>query len=212
MITQFTINLNKGEDLAEREARWRKRREIITLTVLIIFVVILSMINIQQYRTAEGVLQTKRNIIADIDRQLDTLKKTGKNISKEDVLALAKLEKTRVLWTKKMLAIGELIPEEMAVTFMEYKNNILLLRFISSIKRDEKEFDRVKVMIDKLRNSPLFFRDFSELRLKEQHRGDIEDQSILSFSVLCTVEKGKQTARGRSRSSRSSRTASSVSG
>lgn len=212
MITQFTINLNKGEDLAEREARWRKRREIITLTVLIIFVVILSMINIQQYRTAEGVLQTKRNIIADIDRQLDSLKKTGKNISKEDVLALAKLEKTRVLWTKKMLAIGELIPEEMAVTFMEYKNNILLLRFISSIKRDEKEFDRVKVMIDKLRNSPLFFRDFSELRLKEQHRGDIEDQSILSFSVLCTVEKGKQTARGRSRSSRSSRTASSVSG
>ena len=212
MITQFTINLNKGEDLAEREARWRKRREIITLTLLVIIVAILSMINIQQYSTAEGVLQTKRNIIADIDRQLDSLKKTGKNISKEDVLALAKLEKNRVLWTKKMLAIGELIPEEMAVTFMEYKNNMLLLRFIASIKRDEKEFDRVKEMIDKLRNSPLFFRDFAELKLKEQHRGDIDEQSILSFSVLCTVEKGKQTKRGRSRGSRSSRTSSSISG
>ena len=184
MITQFTINLNKGEDLAEREARWRKRREIITLTVLVIFVAVLSMINFQQYSTAEAVLQTKRNIINQIDRQLDSLKKTGKNISKDDVLALAKLEKNRVLWTKKMLAIGELIPEEMAITFMEYKNNILLLRFIAKIKRDEKEFDRVKEMIDKLRYSPMFFRDFSELKLKEQHRGDIEEQSILSFSVL----------------------------
>lgn len=203
MINQFTINLNKGEDIAEREARWRKRREIITLTVLAIFVLVLSMINITQYQIVEGIIDTKETIIRDIDRQLDSLKKTGKNISKDDVLALAKLEKERVLWTKKLLALGQELPEEMALTYIEFKNNVLLIRFITTIKAKEKEFDKVKEMIDKLRASPLFFRDFSQMRLKEQHRADVEDQTILSFSVVCRITKGAIDKRSRRRSSRS---------
>ncbi len=197
MISQFTINLNKGEDLAEREARWRKRREIITLSGLVILVLVFTLINVQQYQIAEGVLQVKEQTINDIDRRLDSLKKTGKNISKQDVLALAKLEKERVLWTKKLLSLGELLPNEMAVTRLEYKNQTLLLRFISTIEKDEKEFDRVKEIIDKLRGSTLFFRDFSEMRLKEQHQTDVEEQTILSFSVLSTIEKGSSTKRSR---------------
>jgi hypothetical protein len=84
---------------------------------------------------------------------------------------------------------------------------MLLIRLISNIKKDEKEFDRVKDLIDKLRASPMFFRDFAEMRLKEQHRGDVEDQDLLTFSVLCTVEKGKI-----SRSERESATAAPVRG
>ena len=197
MISQFTINLNKGEDLAEREARWRKRREIITLSGLVILVLVFTLINVQQYQIAEGVLQVKEQTINDIDRRLDSLKKTGKNISKQDVLALAKLEKERVLWTKKLLSLGELLPNEMAITRLEYKNQTLLLRFISTIEKDEKEFDRVKEIIDKLRGSTLFFRDFSEMRLKEQHQTDVEEQTILSFSVLSMIEKGSSSKRSR---------------
>jgi len=200
MITQFTINLNKGEDVAEREVRWRTRREVITMTILIIFVAGLSLINFQQYKLIEGVITTKNQTIREIDRKLEILKKTGKNISKQDVLALAKLEKERVLWTKKLLAIGELLPDDMALTYIEYKNQLLLLRFISKIERDEKEFDRVKLIIDKLRNSPMFFRDFAQMRLKEQHQSDIDEQTILSFSVLCEVEKGKRARRSNRRS------------
>jgi len=197
MITQFTINLNKGEDLAEREARWRKRREIITLTFLVIIVSVLTMLNVQQYQMIEEILATKQSTIREIDRRLDSLKKTGKNISKQDVLALAKLEKERVLWTKKLLSLGELLPDEMAITYLEYKNSLLLLRLISIIKKDEKEFDRVKEIIDKLRASPLFFRDFAEMRLKEQHQTDIDEQTILSFSVLCEIEKKGASSSGR---------------
>jgi len=120
MITQFTINLNKGEDVAEREVRWRKRREAITMTVLILFLVVISYLNYQQYQAVQQVLHTKQAIVNDIDRQLDSLVKTGKNISKEDVLALAKLEKERVLWTKKFLSIGEILPPEMAITYVEF--------------------------------------------------------------------------------------------
>jgi len=210
MITQFTINLNKGEDIAEREARWRKRREIITLSILIVAVLVFTLINVQQYQTIENVVMEKQSTIDDIDRRLDSLKKTGKNISKQDVLALAKLEKERVLWTKKFLSLGELLPEEMAVTYLEYKNQMLLMRLISTIKKDEKEFDRVKDIIDKLRASPLFFRDFAEMRLKEQHQTDVENLTILSFSILCEIEKGKSA--GDSRSSRRSRASRSVSG
>lgn len=209
MISQFTINLNKGEDIAEREARWRKRREVATMTILILGVLIMSMLNYQQYTTIEGLIQTKEDIIRDVDRQLDSLKKTGKNISKQDVLALAKLEKERVLWTKKFLGLGEELPEEMAVTYMEFKNKMLLLRFLSTVKKDEKEFDRVKNMIDKLRGSPLFFRDFTQLLLKEQHRSIVAEQSVLSFSVLCSIGSKSRSKR---RSSSRSRTSSAVRG
>lgn len=196
MITQFTINLNKGEDIAEREARWRKRREVVTLAVMVIFVAVLVMINLQQYKIAESIITVKEQTIRQIDRQLDSLQKTGKNISKEDVLSLAKLEKERVLWTKKLLSLGELMPEEMALTYLEYKNQALLLRFISSMKRDEKEFDRVKEIVERLRNSPMFFRDFSEMRLREQHQTSVEDQTILSFSLMCQIDKSKRESTG----------------
>ena len=209
MISQFTINLNKGEDIAERDARWRKRREIVTMTLLVLFVIILSLVNYQQYNTIEGLIQTKQNIIDNIDRQLDSLEKTGKNISKEDVLALAKLEKERVLWTKKFLGLGLELPEEMAITYMEYKNKVLLLRFIATIKGKEKEFDKVKEIIDKLRASPLFFRDFQEMLLKEQHQSVVAEQRVLSFSVLSSL--GKSKTRKSRRSSRS-RTSSAVRG
>ncbi len=174
MINQFTINLNKGEDIAERDARWRKRREIITMTVLIIFVMVLLTVNIGQYQMIERVILTKKNIIEDIERKLDSLEKTGKKISKEDVLSLAKLEKERVLWTKKLLALGQELPDEMALTYLEFKNNVLLIRFITTIRGKEKEFDKVKEMIDKLRASPMFFHDFAQMRLKEQHRAEVE--------------------------------------
>jgi len=118
MIIQFTINLNKGEDIAERELRWRKRREIITLTVLGIIAIVVFGLNYQQYDMMNNLVESKKNTIIEIDRQLDSLEKTGKNISKEDVLALAKLEKERVLWTKKLLAVGELLPEDIALTHM----------------------------------------------------------------------------------------------
>ena len=199
MIIQFTINLNKGEDIAERELRWRKRREIITLTVLGIIAIVVFALNYQQNDMMNNLVESKKNTIIEIDRQLDSLEKTGKNISKEDVLALAKLEKERVLWTKKLLAVGELLPEDIALTHMEYKNNTLLLRFISKVKQDEKEFDMVKSMIDKLRNSSLFFRDFQEMKLKEQHQAVVEEQTIVSFSVLCNIEKSAKKKRGRRR-------------
>jgi len=210
MITQFTINLNKGEDVAEREVRKRKRFEVIAFTLLAIAVVLVSYINYQQYESVQKILRTKQSIIADIDRQLDSLKKTGKNISKEDVLALAKLEKERVLWTKKFLSLGETLPEEMAVTYLEFKNNMFLMRFITTIKKNEKEFDKVKDLIDKLRASPLFFHDFNDMRLKEQHQTDIEEQTILSFSVLATIDRGG--SEGGRRASRGSSLAKAVGG
>jgi Tfp pilus assembly protein PilN len=192
MITQFTINLNKGEDTAEREVRWRKRREVITMTVLILAVLVVGYMNYIQNQVSQQIISTKMKTKADITRQLDSLKKSGKNISKEDVLALAKLEKERVLWSKKFLSIGELLPDEMAVTYLEYKNNTLLMRFITTINKDEKEFDKVKGLIDILRASPLFFRDFADIRLKEQHQTDIEEQTILSFSVLASIDRGME--------------------
>ncbi|MBM3326905.1 MAG: hypothetical protein FJY65_08010 [Calditrichaeota bacterium] len=190
MITQFTINLNKGEDVAERLMRRRKRFEIISMTIVLLAVVILGAFNYRQHQSVQKILSAKETIIRDIDRKLDSLKRTGKNISKEDVLALAKLERERVLWTKKFLSLGELLPEEMAITYVEFKNNILNMKFITTIRKDEKEFDKVKEVIDRLRASPLFFRDFSDMKLKEQHQTKVEDQIILSFTVLCSVEKG----------------------
>lgn len=204
MINQFTINLNKGEDLAEREMRWRKRREVITLSLLAIIALLLFGFNYQQYKAMNEITALKARTIREIDRQLDSLKRTGKNISKDDVMALAKLEKERVLWTKKLLAVGQLMPEDMALSYIEYKNNNLLIRFIGTVKSNQKEFDAVKEMIDRLRNSPLFFRDFADMRLREQHQAKVGEQDIMSFSILCTVQKETKSAKRATRAASSS--------
>lgn len=189
MVKLFSINLNKSEGHAEREARWKKRRE--NLTILV-FVVLFAALSLYTYRTHEAlgnVVVARQNQIKEVERRLEELQRTGKNISKGDVLTLARMEKERFLWGTKLKALADILPQDVVITLLEFNNRQLRIKAISKIMKDEKEFDKVSQFMDMLKTTPFFYREFTNIRFSESHRVKVEDQEILSISITCSIDK-----------------------
>ncbi len=204
MVKLFSINLNKSEGLAEREARWRKRRELITIVVFVIIFSILSLYTLRNHQALGDIVNAKKRQITEIERRLEELQRTGKNISKSDVLTLARMEKERFLWANKLKILADILPEDVALTLLEFNNRQLRIKAISKIMADEREFDKVAEFMDMLKSTPFFYREFNNIRFSESHRIRIENQEILSITITCSIEKSKPRARSRSSRSRTS--------
>lgn len=189
MVDKFLINLNRDEGQEEKLARWRKRRESITMYSFLAVFLILTIFAYNNHKAMSRLIQTKEEKIARINIELDELAKEGQKVSKEDVMAIAKLEKTRFLWAKKFWAIAEVLPKEIAVTGMEFTNNQLVIKFISKVKFQEKDFDKIDEIMVLLKGTEDFYKDFQNIKFDKSSRIVVDGQDILSFSVLCTLRK-----------------------
>lgn len=201
MVKFFSINLNKSEGHAELEARWRKRRELITIGFFLVIFCLLSLYTVRNHQALGEIVTAKQKQIVEIERRLDELERTGKNISKSDVLTLARMDKERFLWASKLRAMSDILPEDVVLTLLEFSNRQLRIKAISKIMMDEKEFDKVSEFMDMLKSTPFFYREFTNIRFSESHRIRIEDQEILSITITCTIEKQKGLTRARQSSS-----------
>ncbi|RJP79808.1 MAG: hypothetical protein C4524_04590 [Candidatus Zixiibacteriota bacterium] len=197
MLKLFSINLNKSEGHAEREARWKRRRENLVIAVFVIIFGVLSIYLYGNHQALKDVIATKQKRIGEIERRLEELARTGKNISKGDVLTLARMEKERFLWGPKLKAMGEILPEDVVLTLLEYNQRQLRIKAISKILADEKEFDKVSEFVDRLKTTPFFYREFSNILFSESHRVRVEDQEILSITINCTIDKPSLAAAAR---------------
>jgi Tfp pilus assembly protein PilN len=189
MIDMFLINLNRTEGQEEKLARWRKRKESITIYSFLFIFLILAIFTYNNHRAMSGLIVAKEQKIKRINRELEELAKQGRNVSKEDVLAIAQLEKTRFLWTKKFKALAEVLPKDVAVTGLEYGNNIFLIDFISRIRPEEKDFEKINEIMGYLQNTEDFYQEFGDIKFNKSHRITVDGQDILSFSVICKVRK-----------------------
>ncbi len=195
MVKVFSINLNKSEGLAEREARWRKRRERIIIGAFLVIFAFLALYAFGNHQELCRIIDQKEQKIAEIDRRLDELERTGKNISKNDVLTLTRMEKERFLWAHKIKALAEILPQDVVITLLEYNNKQLRIKAISKIMSDEKEFDKVSELMNVLKTTPFFYREFSNIRFSQSHRVKIETQEILSITITCAIEKSNKFAK-----------------
>ncbi|MCX6640671.1 MAG: PilN domain-containing protein [bacterium] len=189
MVKQFSINLNKSEGHAEREARWRKRREVLTIVLFLILFGVISLYTWRSNRALADIISAKQHKIAEIDKRLEEMQRAGKNISKNDVLTLARMEKERFLWTAKLKALADILPQDVVLTLLEFNNRQLRIKAISKILPDEKEFDKVSQFMEMLKSTPFFYREFTNIRFSESHRVRVEDQEILSITITCSIEK-----------------------
>jgi len=189
MVKLFSINLHKTEGHAEREMRWRKRRENLVILVFLLIFIVLSLYLYRNHQALGAVVQAKQRQIEEIERRLEELQKAGKNISKSDVLTLARMEKERFLWGSKLKALADILPEDVILTLLEYNNRELRIKAISKILADEKEFDKVSQFMDMLKTTPFFYREFSNIRFSESHRVKVEKQEILAITINCSIEK-----------------------
>ena len=187
MVRCFTINLNKGEARAELVVRRQRRTQRIVMAVFVLVFLAIGVLNLHNYLELESIIQGKQDKIAEIDRQLQELRRAGQNVSKQDVLSLAKLESKRFLWTKRLEALGEVLPEDMAITGLEFHNFDFAIRAISQIKKQQKEFDQVVAFMDMLKSTPHFYSDFKGIRFEKSSRVGVEEQDILSMAIICEV-------------------------
>ncbi len=197
MVRVFSINLNKSEGRAEREARWRKRREMITIGVFIAIFLILALFTFRNHTALGDITDTKGQRIAEIDRRLIELERTGKNISKNDVLTLTRMERERFLWAHKLKALAEILPDDVTLTLLEFSHQELRIKAISKIMAEEKEFDKVSEFMGVLKSTPFFYREFTNIRFSESHRVKVEEQEILAITITCSIEKSSRYTKKR---------------
>jgi Tfp pilus assembly protein PilN len=197
MVDRFLINLNRGEGQEEKLIRWRKRRESLTIYSILLVFIVLTVFNYNNYKTLKTLVQTKEEKIRLINHQLDELKRQGQNVSKADVMSIARLEKTRFLWTKKFWALAEVLPEGIAVTGMEFTSDAFIVKFISKVKKNEKDFEKVSNIMDLLKGTQEFYSDFKDVKFAESHRIVVDRQDVLSFSIKCNLRKTIKTSGSR---------------
>jgi Tfp pilus assembly protein PilN len=206
MVRCFTINLNKGEARAELAVRRQRRTQRIVMAVFVLVFLAIGALNLNGYMELKSIVQEKQDKVDQIERQLEELQRSGQNVSKQDVLALAKLEQKRFLWARRLESLAEIMPEDMAITGLEFHNLDFTIKAISQIKKDQKEFDQVVAFMDMLKSTPFFYTDFDGIRFEKSSRITIEDQDILSMAIVCQVGSELIRAPG----SRSRRTTSST--
>ena len=161
MIKFISINLNQSESRETIREQWKDRSRWFMfglITILLLFV------NVETWWISRGytkLIERKESEIKDVKAEISTLRKEGKNLSKADIMSLAELENNRILWARNMQLIGEMTPEDMAITSMKYKKDKIIIGGIAVIFEDRKDFDIVHDYINRLKRNKKLGENFS---------------------------------------------------
>lgn len=188
MINVIKINLNQASSKA---ARLEKRREQVRWSAFSFVVLILlagfSYLVIENSRYAK-IIDQKESQIATIQLQIDTLKQEGRNLAKGDILAMSELSGRRTIWAEKLNALGRLMPHDMAITHLTFKDRYLTIAGVSRIYPDEREFDIIEEFIARLENDAVFSSDFRDIKFASYSRMTILNQDVVNFEVKGTLD------------------------
>jgi Tfp pilus assembly protein PilN len=197
MVKQFTINLNKGEGEVAVRVRRQERRAYLVLVLFAIVFIVLGGLSWAQNEAMNEVIQTRQAKLDRIRFELDSLKREGTKVSKDDVTALARLEGDRFLWSRRLEKLAEILPAEMAVTGLEYQNKIFTMRCMAKVDTGVKEFEVVSKFIELLKSTPDFRQGMFEIRFDQSLRKVVENQDVLLFSVECLTADPDRKAKAR---------------
>ncbi len=179
----FRVNLNKLEDPHALERRERGENSVFFALALGFFLLLALVI----YWNAR--LSTKLNALTEVRRQmnaeLEVLTRDARFVSEKDVRALDALNRGRVLWTPKLVAISALAGNHLALTRMEYKNGGLRIEGITEAAGKVSPFDRVSQFIARLQADSSFQRDFTRIEFEQSHRLVFQNQNLQEFALIC---------------------------
>ena len=183
MIKFISINLNQSESRETIREQWKDRSRWFMfglITLLLLFV------NVETWWIGRGyskLIERKESEIRDVKIQISTLRKEGKNLSKADIMSLAELENNRILWARNMQLIGEMTPEDMAITSMKYKKDKIIIGGIAVIFEDRKDFDIVHDYINRLKRNKKLGENFSGIKFNRGSLKTIREQEVVEFEI-----------------------------
>ena len=183
MINAIKINLNHASSKAARVEIRRNQLRWTYFSLVLLFLALNGVWLMHENTQYNQIIASKKAQMNQIKTQIDELKQEGMDLSKSDIIELSKLEGSRVLWAEKMKALGLLIPHDMAVTHLNFKNNTLIIEGISRIYHDEREFDIIEEFIERLKESVIFAEDFEDIKFSKYSRMTLMAQDVVNFEI-----------------------------
>ena len=119
----------------------------------------------------------------NIKKEISLLREKGKNLSKQDIMTLAKLENNRFLWAENLERLGEMTPEDMSLTELKYKKNKLSIKGIAATYSGQKAFEQVERFIHLMKSDSEFSNHFTRMRLMHHELINVRGQDIVSFEL-----------------------------
>ena len=175
----ISIDLNQSESRETILEQWKERSRWFVfglITFLLLF------INIESWWIGNGyskLIERKEVEIKEVKAQISALRKEGKNLSKADIMSLAELENNRILWARNMQLIGEMTPEDMAITSMKYKKDKIIIGGVAVIYEDRKDFDIVHDYINRLKRNKKLGENFSKIKFNRGSLKTIREQELI---------------------------------
>ena len=161
------INLNQYATRAQLTAKKEERVRWIIFSLLTICIVTILTLGVITTVGINSLVNERENIIQEIKSRTQVLKKGATiNLSKLDIESLYDVESQRVLWSKKLLDLSDIMPENMAITELELQNRRLIISAISAIEEEQKDFSLVEKFIKLLEKSIEFSNDFESVKFK----------------------------------------------
>ncbi|MDP2361235.1 MAG: hypothetical protein Q8O14_10870 [bacterium] len=184
----YRINLNKGEDKAARIAQQLDNQRWALLVLLALLAGGVSWWTWSSNRELDHMIADKEAKIEQVKAELLELKETGNKLSKQDILRLAKMEKSRLLWTRKIMGLGMECSREMALTSVRFEKGYLYIVGVHKVREGVDPIDNVMAFVDQLKANALFNQDFASVQFFSSQDIVSHDQKALLFEIQCKIQ------------------------
>jgi hypothetical protein len=184
----YKINLNKGEDKAARIAQQLDNQRWGILVFMVLLSGGLSWFTYHKNANLDSMIADKQDRIEQIKSELHKLRETGTNLSKRDILNLATLEKSRLLWTKKLIGLSMELTRDVVLINVRYEKGFMYIDGIHKIRENDDPIDRVMTLVDQLKANSLFNQNFTNVAFASSEEIISHDQLVLKFTVECKVQ------------------------
>ena len=190
------INLNQTVSRAELSAlKEEKQRWVLFGIASLAFIILLGWfisINISM----NNLIDARKDTITDIIEKTDQLKKDGQiNLAKSDIESLYDIEQQRVIWSTKLKELTKIIPDDMTILNVHFKQKRLVISAIARLYPEVKAFTIIEKFINVLESNPEFSKNFSSTELKRSQLDKSQGQEFLFFEVELKLNKKKKSNR-----------------
>ena len=185
----IVINLNKAESAETRLARIREQ---VRWGIFGVLMLLLVSVNFQVWMISNGyndIISQKKEEIDRLKDEIDKLQSEGKNLSKGDILSFADLEQDRFLWAQILEKMGRVTPDDIAITGLRFKREILIIRGIALTFEDRKDFEIIDEYVQTLRKNKEFSNNFNRIKYVGHNKVNVRGQDIVRFEIEAKVKK-----------------------
>ncbi len=185
----YKINLNKPSNRLDQFAEKQKQRRMVAVGFYLGVVALISILAIYKAYQNHKIISAEKAELARIQEEIDRLQASSAYLSPDDIFVLADLANNRMTWTEKLDVLGRILPNDVAITKLDYDNqtNQLIISGLTKVNPRLEDLDLVMAIVDIIKKDPDFSAGFANIMFNGSSRIKHKNQEIIEFEIACTV-------------------------